>query len=149
MLLLIGLAATTLSARAEKQHVWLVTSPDHEQTFAYGTEQSRIWRMWGNDKHLALLLSFTNDPFVDRNDPRQYDNFIFHFRNIRLGADGQTFFYHTPTGRSIPVATKKSGFLGIPEIKLVPSSTLIIKQPHGYLTVSLVIEDRYLYKILK
>lgn len=128
-------------ARAYTQHVWELTSPDHNQTFAYGTEQNRVWVTRGKERHLALLLSYTNDPFVDRNNPRQYDNFTFNFPNVKLGSDGHTYYYRTPDGRSLPVAVKRSDFLGIDEIKLLPSSYLVIKKPHGYLTLTLVIQD--------
>jgi hypothetical protein len=94
------------SAQADIRHFWSVPSPDHEQTFAYGSEQHRVWAARGNDKHLAVLLDFTNDPYVDQTNPRQYDNFTFSFPDVTLGKNGHTFYYHTSDGRSIPVASK-------------------------------------------
>jgi hypothetical protein len=129
-------------AKAYTRHVWQVTSPDHAQTFTYGSEQSRIWVTRGADRHLALLLNFTNDPYVDRSSPREYDNFIFNFPGITLGPDGHTYYYRASNGRSLPVAAKRSGFLGVDEIKLLPTSYLAIKKPHGYLTLTLMIRDR-------
>jgi hypothetical protein len=129
------------SAHADSQHFWSVASPDHEQTFAYGTEQRRAWAAQGRDSHLVLLLDFTNDPYVDDDNPRRYDNFTFAFPNVALGKDGHTFFYHAPDGRPIPVASKRPGFLGIDEIKLLPNTCLRVTKPHGYLTVSLLIQD--------
>jgi hypothetical protein len=128
-------------AEAHARHIWRVTSPEHEQTFTYGSEQTRVWVTRGGNSHLALLLNFTNDPYVDRNNPREYDNFIFNFPDITLGADGHTFYYRTSDGRSLPVAAKRSGFLGIEEIKLLNTSYLEVKKPHGYLTLKLVIQD--------
>lgn len=125
-------------AMAAKQHVWYVVSPDHGQTFTYGTEQSRVWATWGRDRHLALQLNYTNDPFVSRTEAREYDNFIFNFPTILLGKDGRTFYLHTKDGRSIPVATKQEAFLGT-EIKLLPNAEVQIKKPHGYLTVTLMV----------
>lgn len=122
-------------------HFWRIRSPVHEQTFAYGSEQNRVWQQWPPDNHLALLLNYTNDPFVDRSNPRQYDNFRFDFPQILLGKDGHTFYYRTPEGRSIPVASKKPGFLGIDEVRLLPNATVIVNKPHGYITVTLEVED--------
>ena len=126
---------------AYAQHIWRVASPDHEQTFTYGSEQSRVWVTRGDDRHLALLLNFTNDPYVDRNNPREYDSFAFNFPNVTLGADGHTFYYRTSDGRSLPVAAKRPDFLGGDEIKLLNSSYLEMKKPHGYLTLTLVVQD--------
>lgn len=127
--------------QASTRHIWSVTSPDHEQTFAYGSEQSRVWATRGADKHLALRLNFTNDPYVDRNNPREYDNFTFNFPEIRLGVDGHTYYYRTSDGRSLPVAVSRSDFFGIDEIKLLNSSYLVVKKPHGYLSLTIVIQD--------
>jgi len=131
------LAAT--SAQADDRHIWTVASPNHEQTFAYGSETNRIWA--DRNGRLVLLLDFTNDPFVDRDSPRQYDNFTFSFPGVTLGKDGHTYYYHTPDGRSIPVAAKQAVFLGFKEIRLLPNATLIVDKPHGYLSLSLVIRD--------
>jgi hypothetical protein len=129
------------SAQAYTRHFWCVPSPDHEQTFAYGSEQRRVWATRGHDSHLAVLLDFTNDPYVDQTNPRQYDNFIFAFPNVTLGKDGHTFYYHTSDGRSILVASKSPDFLGINEIHLLPNAYLKVDKPHGYLSLSLLIQD--------
>ena len=51
------------AARADGPHFWRIASPDHEQTFAYGSEQRRVWAERGPGiRHLAVLLDFTNDP---------------------------------------------------------------------------------------
>jgi hypothetical protein len=128
-------------APADERDYWRITSPDHEQTFAYGTEQRRVWTERGSDRHLVLLLNFTNDPYVDQDYPRRYDNFAFSFPSVRLGKDGRTFYYRTPGGRSIPVATKRPDFLGIDEIKLLSNADLEVAKPHGYLTLSLALDD--------
>ncbi|HEV3272415.1 MAG TPA: hypothetical protein VGZ93_09565 [Candidatus Methylacidiphilales bacterium] len=131
---------TTPAAQAYTCHLWNVASPNHEQTFAYGSEQHRVWAERGRDRHLAVLLDFTNDPYVDSDNPRQYDNFTFSFPGVTLGKDGHTFYYRTPDGRSIPVAAKRPDFFGINEIHLLPNAFLIVDKPHGYLTLTLVIE---------
>jgi len=131
------LAANVPSALASS---WRVASADHDQTFAYGSETNRVWAERGRDRHLAVLLSFTNDPFVDRMNPRQYDNFTFTFPAVRLGKDGHIFYYRTPDGHTVPVAEKRRDFLGIDEIKLLPNAALIVNQPHGYLSLTLAVE---------
>ncbi len=126
-------------AVAYVQHTWYAASPDHGQTFSYGSEQHRQWMLRGN--HLALWMEFTNDPYVDRNNPRQYDYFTFNFPQVRLGSDGRTFYFHAKDGRSLPVAQKHSGFLGIEEIRLTPSCDVSVGKHHGYLSVVLMIQD--------
>ncbi len=112
-----------------------ITSPDHEQTFAYGLERDRVWAQWG--RHLALLIGFTNDPDVDYSTPRQYDNFRFDFPSVRLGADGHTFYYRPPGGGVIPVAVKRPDFLGVEEVHLLPNVVSVVDRPHGTITVYL------------
>lgn len=129
------------SAHANTSHFWRVASPDHEQTFSYGTETNRVWAERGRDRHLAVLLDYTNDPFVDRDHPRQYDNFTFSFPGVTMGKDGHTFYYHAPGGRSVPVASKRPDFLGVNEVNLLPNASLIIRKPHGYLSLILEIQD--------
>jgi len=129
------------SAQAYTRHFWTLVSPDHEQTFSYGSEQNRVWDERGRDRHLVVLLNFTNDPYVNRDNPRMYDNFTFSFPGVTLGKDGHTFYYHTPDGRSIPVASKRPDFLGIKEVKLLPNASLIVEKPHGYLTLTLLVQD--------
>jgi hypothetical protein len=134
-----GLVAMA-TARADTPHFYRVASPDHEQTFAFGTETNRVWAVRGADRYLAVLLNFTNDPYVDRLNPRQYDNFTFGFPAVTLDKDRRTFTYRTPNGRIIPVAEKRPGFLRLEEIRLLPNATLIVRSPHGYLSLVLVIE---------
>lgn len=122
-------------------HVYVIPSPTHEQTFAYGSERRQAWVTRGPDRHLALTTEFTNDPYVDRTNPRQYDDFIFDFPRIQLGADGRTFYYHASNGRAVPVAQRYSGFLGLDEVRLLDHTVLFMKQPHGYLTLALVVDE--------
>jgi hypothetical protein len=142
-----GLMATVLllaflPARAATQHVWHLTSPTHGQTFTLGSEQRRSWCTRGADRHLAVLLDYTNDPYVDRDNPRQYDYFTFHFPQVTLGPDGRTFFFRASDAHTIPVARKSAGFLGIEETRLLPNSFLTIQKPHGYLTLTLTVKDQ-------
>jgi hypothetical protein len=130
-----GLLLAVSSSRAQASQVWSITSPNHEQTFAYGTESHRSWSARGN--HLLLFIDFTNDPFVDRGNPRQYDSFSFDFPQVKLQPDGRTFSYRAPGGRLIPVARRQPGFLGIEEIELLPTCDLLVVDPHGYLTLTL------------
>jgi hypothetical protein len=123
-------------------HLYIVTSPTHEQTFAYGSEQHQAWVTRGPDRHLAVVAEFTNDPYVDRIEPRQYDDFTFDFPNVRLGANGRTFYYHPPGGKAVPVAERYHGFLGLDEVRLLDNAVLIVKRPHGYLTLNLLVNDR-------
>lgn len=132
-----GILATALPASA---HIYVIPSPTHEQTFAYGSERHQQWLTRGPDRHLALSTEFTNDPYVDRTNPRQYDDFTFDFPAVRLGADGHTFYYHAPNGHVVAVAKRYKGFLGLDDVRLLDTSSLLIKEPHGYLTLALVVD---------
>ena len=139
--LILAVSLLASPADAQTHHFWRVYSPEHDQTFAYGSERNRVWLQWGHDRHLVLMLKYTNDPYVDRDNPRLYDTFFFPFPGITLGKDGHTFYYRTPSGRSIPVAEKRPDFLGVNEVKLLPNAVVIVDKPHGYLTVRLDILD--------
>lgn len=123
-------------------HLYVIPSPTHEQTFAFGSERHQAWTTRGHDRHLALSTEFTNDPYVDRDNPRRYDDFIFDFPDVRLGADGRTFFYHPKNGRDVPIAERRKGFLGIEEVRLLDQVRLIMRKPHGYLSLVLIVQDR-------
>jgi len=130
----IALAFALAAPAFAKDYSWKIASPDHEQTYAFGSETHRAWQNWNG--HLALLLTFTNDPFVDRDNPRQWDNFRFDFPGVRLGSDG-TFYYQTSDGRRIQVARIRPGFLGFDEVHLLPNAEVIVLRPHGCITVYL------------
>ncbi len=127
------------SAQAFTRHNWRVSSPDRHQTFAYGTESDRKFADWRG--HLALLLTYTNDPFVDRMNWRQWDNFRFDFPQIKRDKDFRTFYFVAADGRHIPVAEKRPDFLGINEVKLLPTSQLVVNKVRGLVTVSLLVTD--------
>ena len=138
-LALLGCAMASTHAGA---HLYLIPSPTHEQTFAFGSERHQQWLARGADRHLALATEFTNDPYVDRVDPRQYDDFTFDFPDVRLGKDGRTFYYHAPNGQRVAVAERHRGFLGLEVVALLPGSQLLMKSPHGYLSLSLLVSGR-------
>jgi len=125
-------------AQADAPQCWEVSSPDHGQTFAYGSERHQQWLAPGN--HLAIAMEFTNDPYVDQTQPRLYDDFLFHFPAITLGKDGHTFYYHPARGPAVAVAVRHSGFLGS-EISLLPSSRLLVGKTHGLLSLYLVVSN--------
>jgi hypothetical protein len=126
---------------AAPPYFWKLVSPDHEQTFAYGTETNRQFAAWGRDRHLEVLLHFTNDPYVDRDNPRRYDDFAFAFPAVRLDAGGRMFYYHVPGGRKVPVAVVRHDFLGFDQVRLLPNANAVVSLPHGYITVYLNVLD--------
>jgi hypothetical protein len=141
-IVLAGLALALGFPTIAAAHLYLASSPTHEQTFAYGSERHQAWIVSGPGHHLALAAEFTNDPYVDRVNPRQYDDFTFDFPAIRLGVDGKTFFYHSPRGQPVPVAERHKGLFGLDEVRLLPNAELLIQKPHGYLSVELLLRDR-------
>jgi hypothetical protein len=134
--LCLGFATRT---EASSPHFWRIDSPDHGQTFAYGSERNRAWIAQGRDQHLALVMDLTNDPFVDSVNPRQYDTFVFSFPGVNLGKDGKTFYYRDGDGHSVAVASRRPDFLGIKEIRLLPNASLVVSKLHGYLSLSLIL----------
>jgi len=137
VLVALTLLALVTPVRAGQQ-VWYVTSPNHGQTYAYGSETRHAWAMLGSSNHLALYATYSNEPFAEGGN-RRFDDFVFNFPQVKLGPGGHTFFYHASNGLNLPVARKQSGFLGITEIKLLPTAYLVTKKKHGYLTLTLVI----------
>jgi hypothetical protein len=88
--------------------------------------------------HLAIAMNFTNDPHVDIVNPRQYDDFIFDFPDVVLGRNGRTFYYQPPgSAHPVAVAERSRGFLG-DEVRLLPSAQLLVRAPHGYLSLILL-----------
>jgi len=141
LVILAGIAATYLlgSMLMSEARTWDVVSPDHPQTFAYGSERWRHWTISG--QHLGLALEFTNDPYVTSAEPRQYDDFLVDFPEIKLGKDGKTFFYRTGDGKEFAVAEKRRGFL-FDTVALLPSSALLVEKEHGLLTLDLVVNSQ-------
>ncbi len=120
-------------AHAEEGH-WVVPSSNQEQTYAYGSESHHQWI--NRSGHLALYVEFTNDPYVDRINTRQYDDFEFEFPSIRLGADGRTFYLRPFHEAAVPVAAKRSG----QGIGLLASSLMTVRKVHGIVTIILSIK---------
>jgi hypothetical protein len=118
-------------------HIWEIASPDHEQTFTFGSERGRQWV--DAQGRLAVIIHFTNDPYVNEDNPRRYDDFTFDFPDVTLGPDGKTFFYR-PSGQraAIRVAVKRPGLFG-DEVRLLPSSFLVVDKPHGLLSLTLLV----------
>ncbi len=140
--LLALLAVGFLAPVPGSAHLYIVSSPTHQQTFAYGSEQHQAWVARGSDRHLAVVTEFTNDPYVDRIEPRQYDDFTFDFPEVLIGPDHRTFYYRPPGGKAVAVAERYHGFFGLDEIRLLDNAVLIVKKPHGYLTLNLLVNDR-------
>ena len=121
--------------------VWTVPSPDKGQTFSYGSERHRAWVAQG--RHLEVLIEFTNDPYVDQVNFRQYDDFSFSFPDITLGPDRKTFFYHPKSDKAVAVAVRQAGLFGA-DVRLLPSSRLLIEKRHGLLHLSLLVSNSVL-----
>jgi hypothetical protein len=130
--------ALIFGAGPVQAHLWEVTSPDQRQTFAYGSERHRQWIARGN--HLGIVMHFTNDPYVDQVNFRQYDDFDFEFPNITRATDGRTFFYHPRGHQPVAVATAHAGLFGT-GVTLLPSSCLAVQKIHGLLTLTLIVSD--------
>ena len=124
--------AGTFSAGA-----WEVTSPDHAQTFTFGSERHREWIVRGH--HLGVMIHFTNDPYVTQTEPRWYDDFSFDFPAIRR--KGNTFYYRPAGHRPVAVATVRSGLFG-DDVRLLPSSFLVVNKVRGFLTLTLIVGGR-------
>lgn len=125
---------------AHAAKLWAEISPDHGQTYAYGSVTAKSWHRVGSNQHLALYATFDNGPWAQGGGLR-YDYFTFNFPHITLGSDGETFYYTTSSGRKVPVAKIVNGFLWTKDIKLLPNAYLIIRKKHGYLTVTLLISN--------
>lgn len=138
IIIAVALGWLGISPALEARTLFIV-SPDHAQTFVFGTETQRAWTEIGPHKRLGLILHYTNDPYVDRDNPRRYDSFIFSFPSVELGADGRAFYYRAPGGHLVPVARKRPDLFGFDEIKLLPNARVEVNSPDGFLSVTIVV----------
>jgi len=86
-----------------------------------------------------LLLDFTNDPFVDRDSPRQYDNFTFPFPRDP-GKDGTPIISYAGRDAPSPWRAKQAVFLAVKKFASLQMPPYR-RKPNGYLSLSLVIRD--------
>jgi hypothetical protein len=85
-----------------------VTSPDHPQTFAYG---SMIWHQLYLDAagELAARITFSNLPYVGDDEPRSDEPFDFRFPGVRFDSARRTFLARGSRRELIPVARFREG----------------------------------------
>jgi hypothetical protein len=104
-ILLAAILATNTSIMADGI---IITSPDHAQTFAYG---SMIWHQLYLDAagELAARITFSNLPYVGDGEPRCDEPFDFRFPGVRFDSARRTFLARGSRSELIPVARFREG----------------------------------------
>jgi hypothetical protein len=123
--------ATSASAIAG---VISVTSPDHAQTFAYG---SMIWhQLYVERNELVVRITFSNLPYYDDDQLRRDESFDFSFPTVRLDSGRRTFVARTGHDELIPVARFREG-LACRWVDLAPGAKMYLVKDHGRVTATL------------
>jgi len=113
-----------------------VTSPNHSQTFAYGSMISHQLCRGGTAGELVARITFSNLPYYDDDQPRRDESFDFYFPNVQLNSARQTFSARSRRGKLIPVARYREG-MACGWIDLVPGAKIYLLKESGRVTATL------------
>lgn len=132
-ILLVTIMMTSASALADAVSI---KSPDHAQTFAYGSMISHQLYAGGTTGELGARITFSNLPYYDDDQPRGDEAFDFHFPGVQLDRARGTLFVRSRHGEMIPVARSHEGLL-CRWIDLAPSAKIYLLKEHGRVTAVL------------
>ena len=113
-----------------------VVSPNHAQTYAYGSVTWRQLYLERTRGELTARITFSNVPFADANQPPTYEPFDFRFPGVHIDSARHAFVTRGRRGESIPVAW----FRGDPSwgwVKLAPNAKIYLVKESGRVTATL------------
>jgi hypothetical protein len=117
-----------------------ITSPDHAQTFAYGSMIDHQLYLDHTAGELAARITFSNLPYSDDNDPRRDELFEFRFPRVHLDSARRTFFARGGDGELIPIARfRRDGECGWAD--LAPGAKIYLVKESGRVTATLTATD--------
>lgn len=117
-----------------------IVSPDHHQTFAYGSMVSHQLYFEQSGSNLAARITFSNSPYDDDNEPRSDESFDFRFPGIKFDATRRMFFVSGRGGQTIPVARfRRDPFCSW--VDLAPGSKIYLLKQSGRVTAILTATD--------
>ena len=105
---LAGLLAGVVAAQAT---TIFITSPDTAQTFTYGSviEHQLFWNQ--KEGRLYADLRFSNQPYSSNSEPPAAESFLFALPGVKLDEASKTFYAESRSGRRVPVAEWRGGWL--------------------------------------
>ena len=136
MRIAIALLITLTTSASMMADAISVASPDHAQTYAYGSVTWRQLYLTRTRGELAARITFSNVPFADSNEPRRDESFDFRFPGIQVDVAQHVFVAKGRRGESIPVAWFR-GDLSIGWIKLAPNAKIYLLKENGRVTATL------------
>jgi hypothetical protein len=113
-----------------------ITSPDHAQTFAFGSVISHELHADRTTGELTARITFSNLPYYDDDQPRRDEAFDFHFPGVQFDRARGTLFVRSKHGEVIPVARSREGLV-CRWIDLVPGAKIYLLKEHGRVTAVL------------
>lgn len=117
-----------------------ITSPNHAQTFAYGSMISHQLYLGRAAGDLMAQITFSNSPYYDDDQPRRDESFDFHFPGVQFDSARNTFFAKTGHGEMIPIARVRQG-LACGWIDLAPGAKMYLVKESGRVTATLTATD--------
>lgn len=117
-----------------------ITSPDHAQTFAYGSMISHQFFYNRRAGELAAQITFSNSPYYGDDQPRRDEAFDFHFPGVQLDSTQRIFVVRSKHGELIPVARFRKG-LACGWIDLAPGAKIYLQKESGRVTATLTATD--------
>ena len=136
---ILSVAVSTATASAMADAI-SITSPNHAQTFAYGSMISHQLYRDGRAAELVAQMTFSNLPYYDDDQPRRDESFDFHFPTVHFDSARQTFFARSEHGELIPVARYREGLV-CGWIDLAPGAKMYLVKEHGRVTATLTATD--------
>ena len=136
MRMAIALLTTLITSASAMTDAVSVVSPNHAQTYAYGSVTWRQLYLERTHGELAARITFSNVPFADSSDPPREEPFDFRFPGIRVDRARHAFVTQGRRGESIPVAW----FRGDPScgwIKLTANTKIYLLKESGRVTATL------------
>lgn len=113
-----------------------IGSPDHAQTFAYGSIIGHQLYVERGTNALVARITFSNFPYYDDDQPRREESFDFRFPGVQLNPAHRTFCARSGHGDLIPVARFREG-LACGWIDLAPGAKMYLVKESGRVTATL------------
>jgi hypothetical protein len=118
----------------------VITSPDHDRTFAYG---EMIGHQLSRDQTSGVLtarITFSNLPYASDNDPRSDESFDFRFQGVRPDRTSRFLVGRARDGERIAVARIQGGS-ACESIELAPGAKIHLLKESGRVTAVLTATD--------
>jgi hypothetical protein len=117
-----------------------ITSPNHAQTFAYGSMISHQLYLDRAAGDLVARITFSNSPYYDDDQPRRDESFDFHFPGVQFNSAQHMFLARSGHGKLIAVARYREG-LACGWVDLAPGAKVYLVKESGRVTATITATD--------